>query len=62
MMDEYLKCDSVIDYDNKAITDLADTLFKQAHNELGFIKMACEFVRDHISRPGYKGSGEVEEK
>lgn len=49
MMDEYLKCDSVIDYDNKAITDLADTLFQQAHNELGFIKMAYEFVRDHIS-------------
>lgn len=49
MMDEYLKCDSVIDYDNKAITDLADTLFKQAHNELGFIKMAYEFVRDDIS-------------
>lgn len=49
MMDEYLKCDSVIDYDNKAITELADTLWKQSHNEIDFIKMAFEFVRDRIS-------------
>lgn len=31
-MDEYLKHDSVIDYDNKAIIELADTLFKKANN------------------------------
>lgn len=28
-MDEYLKHDSVIDYDNKVIMELADTLFKK---------------------------------
>lgn len=28
-IDEYLKCDSVIDYDNKAIMELADTLLKR---------------------------------
>ena len=48
-MDEYLKHDSVIDYDNKAIMELADTLFKKADNEIDFIKKTYEFVRDHIS-------------
>lgn len=48
-IDEYLKRDNVIDYDNRAITKLADTLFKKANNELDFIKIAYEFVRDNIS-------------
>ena len=48
-MDEYLKHDSVIDYNNEAITELADTLFNKANNELDFIKTAYEFVRDTIS-------------
>ncbi len=37
-MDEYLKHDSVIDYDNKVIMELADTLFKKADSEIDFIK------------------------
>ena len=48
-IDEYLKYDNVIDYDKEAITELADTLFKRANNEFDFIKIAYEFVRDHIS-------------
>ena len=48
-MDEYLKHDSVIDYDNKVIMELADTLFKKADNEIDFIKKTYEFVRDNIS-------------
>lgn len=48
-MEEYLKQDSVIDYDNKAVIELADTLFGQADNELAFIRKAYEFVRDNIS-------------
>ena len=47
-MDEYLKHDSVIDYDNKVIMELADTLFKKADNEIDFIKKTYEFVRDNI--------------
>ena len=46
---EYLKCDNVIDYDNKSIVELADTLFKNANNKLDFIKTAYEFVRDNIA-------------
>ncbi|MDE6749766.1 MAG: transglutaminase-like domain-containing protein [Lachnospiraceae bacterium] len=48
-IDEYLKHDNVIDYENEAISELADTLFKKADNELDFIKTAYEFVRDNIS-------------
>ncbi len=48
-LDEYLKHDSVIDYDNKSITKLADVLFKKADNEPEFIRNAYEFVRDNIS-------------
>ncbi|WP_455799944.1 transglutaminase-like domain-containing protein [Amedibacillus sp. YH-ame6] len=48
-MDEYLKHDSIIDYDNKVIIELANSLFKKADNELDFIRKAYEFVRDNIS-------------
>lgn len=48
-IDEYLKHDSVIDYKNEAITELADTLFKKADSECHFIKAAYEFVRDNIA-------------
>lgn len=48
-LDEFLKHDRVIDYDNKSIIELADVLFKKADNELDFIRKAYEFVRDNIS-------------
>lgn len=48
-MDEYLKYDSVIDYNNKAIMELADMLLKRADSELDFIRNVYGFVRDHIS-------------
>ena len=48
-IDEYMKHDDVVDYDNKVITELADTLFQKANNEFDFIKTAYEFVRDNIS-------------
>lgn len=41
-IDEYLKHDSVIDYDNKAIMELADTLFKKADNELDLLVLDDE--------------------
>ncbi len=48
-IDEYLKHDDVIDYENEAIMGLADRLFQKANNELEFIKITYEFVRDNIS-------------
>ncbi len=48
-IDEYLKHDDVVDYENEAIAKLADTLFKRADSEIDYIKAAYEFVRDQIS-------------
>ena len=48
-IDDYLKHDDVIDYENEAIIELADALFQKANNEFYFIKTAYEFVRDNIS-------------
>lgn len=48
-IDEYLKADDVIDYENKSITQLADTLFQNANNEMEYIKIVYEYVRDQIS-------------
>lgn len=36
-INDYLKQDDVIDYKNKAITELADTLFQKADNESDFV-------------------------
>ena len=49
IFDEYLKDDDVIDFNNDSITQLADTLFENANNEVEYIKMAYEYVRDKIS-------------
>lgn len=43
-IDDYLKEDSVIDYGNEIITQLADTLFREADGEVVYIKKAYEFV------------------
>ncbi len=48
-INEYLKHDNVIDYNNNAVSRLADMLFTKANDELGFIKAAYEFVRDNIA-------------
>ena len=49
-IEEYLKEDEVIDYKNEALVELADTLFEKANNELEYIKIVYEFVRDNISQ------------
>lgn len=48
-IEEYLKQDDVIDYNNDVITQIADLLFQRADSETQFIKAAYEFVRDRIS-------------
>ncbi|MBD5136428.1 MAG: hypothetical protein HDT39_10790 [Lachnospiraceae bacterium] len=40
-IDEYLKHDNVIDFDNAAIIELADTLFKRANNEFASLNLTC---------------------
>ena len=48
-INEYIKEDDVIDYSNEIITQLADSLFQKADNEIDYIKAAYEYVRDNIS-------------
>lgn len=49
IIDEYLECDSIIDYKNEAIIELSNMLSKQADSELEYIKTTYEYVRDNIS-------------
>ena len=39
-IEEYLKQDNVIDYNNVVITQIADSLYEKAHSETEFIKSA----------------------
>ena len=48
-IDEYLKKDDIVNYENENITKLADSLFSNADSEMDYIKKAYEFVRDNIS-------------
>lgn len=48
-IEEYIKTDDVIDYNNDIIANLADFLFQRADSEIEFIKAAYEYVRDHVS-------------
>lgn len=48
-INEYLKEDFVIDYKSQVIEDLVNTLYKKVNNDLDYIKIAYEYVRDNIS-------------
>ena len=47
-INDYLKCDNIIDFHNEAISELAEKLYKQATDETDFIRLAYEYVRDNI--------------
>lgn len=47
-INEYLKSDAIIDCEDEAIVQVADSLYEKATNELDYIKLAYEFVRDRI--------------
>ena len=48
-IDEYLKKDDVVNYENINITQLADSLWSNADSDVDYMKKAYEFVRDNIS-------------
>lgn len=48
-IEEYLSVSSVIDYDNKLIAGVSDSLSDKANDEIDYIRLAYEFVRDSIS-------------
>ena len=58
-INDYLKHDDVIDFENEAVSKLADALFQKADGELDFIKAAYEFVRDNISHSADRGEDAV---
>ena len=48
-IDEYLKREDIVDYENVNIIQLADSLWSNADGNVDYIKKAYEFVRDNIS-------------
>lgn len=58
-IEEYLKCDNVIDYDNETVAELSDALSQKAEDELRFIRNAYEFVRDQISHSADIGEDKI---
>ena len=48
-IDEYLKKDDVVNYENLNITQLADSLWSNADSDVEYVKKVYEFVRDNIS-------------
>ena len=48
-INEYLKCDEVIDFYYNDVSKLADQLYSESESETEFVKMAYKYVRDMIS-------------
>lgn len=48
-MKDYLTSTDIIDFDNEAISSLADELAQRSKDETDYIKQAYEYVRDKIS-------------
>ena len=48
-INEYLKCDEVIDFYYNDVSKLADQLYSESESKTEFVKMAYEYVRDMIS-------------
>ncbi len=48
-IEKYLVADEVIDYENESIKRLADELFEKSNDEIEYIQLAYEYVRDNIS-------------
>ena len=48
-IEDYLDDTDVVNYDNGSIGQLAEMLFENSESNLEYIKVAYEYVRDHIS-------------
>ena len=58
---EYLKSDEIIDYDDKSVSRLADTLYEQSEDSLDYIRNVYEYVRDRIPPIRFSG-GSLQKK
>ena len=48
-INEYTKCDSIVNFDNTEVSELADRIYSESETETDFIRKAYEYVRDKIS-------------
>lgn len=48
-INDYLKCDPIVNFDNTEVSELADRIYSESETETDFIRKAYEYVRDKIS-------------
>lgn len=48
-LSQYLQADAIIDFNNTPITQLSNRLWEDSVNELNYIQLTYEYVRDQIS-------------
>ena len=48
-INDYLKCDPIVNFDNTEVSALADRIYSESETETDFIRKAYEYVRDKIS-------------
>ena len=54
-IEEYIKYDDVIDFDNESVKKLSDLLYDKAEDEIDFIRRSYDYVRDSISHSADAG-------
>lgn len=58
-INDYLKCDCIVDYSDKAISELAEKLYISSKDETDFIRKTYEYVRDNISHSADINADEI---
>lgn len=56
---QYLEADEIIDFEDPAISGLAEELYQKAESKIDFIQSAFEYVRDQISHSADIGEDEL---
>ena len=56
---DYVKLDSIIDYDNGLIKDLSDSLYEKSNGVIDYIKNCFTYVRDNIKHSNDYGINDV---
>ena len=58
-LNDYLKLDNIVDYDNGLIKDLSDSLYEKSNGIIDYIKNAFTYVRDNIKHSNDYGINDV---
>ena len=54
-IEEYKKCDEIIDYENESVKNLSDLLYGKSEDEIDFIRRSYEYVRDSVAHSADAG-------